>query len=476
MSRESPPARARSHSRAPSPPRALLSRLLRRLRPGGDPVERCVPDVRQDIYFAFLAMYRFALPLCRGRRVLDAGCGTGFGDLHLCEHGAAEVTGIDVDRRAIAYARSHFRHPRLRFAHVRSNHWPCADGSFDTVFSSNVIEHVADHLGYLREVKRALAPGGALVLITPVVETPGLSDHPYHVTNLTPEQWGETLGGIFRHVETFGVHLRAFPQHTVPWLLSPLVQHLAVHPLFTELAAPVRARIHRDLMFNPFGLWEGDFEVEPCAATTRAMSPSMGFVAVCSDAPLGDPARLTMRREPRAWTEEELGLARFWRELRRMFSDHWRLVTGGNGQAPPEDAVWRAPPELWGERRVEQGFRAPEGASAIAGLRICFATFARHNTGTVQVQLTDERGCERARAAVDCGALRDGAFHAVRFARPVPVRPGERLRFAVWSDEARPGNAVTVWTRFDCAAFEPGVTFAEADGAWGGVVHEVLCD
>jgi SAM-dependent methyltransferase len=458
--------------------KTALGRLVRRMRPGGDPIERCVPDVHHDIYHAFVAMYRFAAPFARGKRVLDAGCGTGYGDLYLCEHRAAKVTGVDVDRSAISYARSHFSHPNLRFECVPSNRYPFPDGSFDVVFSSNAIEHVADHQGYLREVRRVLAPGGVLLLITPVVEVSGQSDHPYHVTNLTPEQWMETLAPMFRHVGCFGDYLRAHPQHTVPWQLSPLVQRLAVHPLHRQIARPVRERIDRDLMFNPFGIWEGDFEVERCEPTTRAFNTSMTFIAVCTDGPVRDFADFEMRRAPRIWTEDELQVARFWRDFRRSFASYHRLfpAPSGNGAGGgwPEDVVWRAIPELWGPRRAVGEFLAP--ANAITGLRICFATFARENTGTANVRLLTEEGRELAASEADCAQLRDGEFHTVRFKTPVAVRPQERCRFEIWSDDCKTGNAVTVWTRYDCSQFEPGMTCAEAHGAWGGVVHEVLCE
>lgn len=448
-----------------------LRRFLRRLRPGGDPVERCVPDVRHDIYHAFVAMYRFARPLARRRRVLDAGCGTGFGARYLAEHGAGHVTGIDLEPRAVAYARRHFAGPRVEFLTTVDNHWPVASGSADLVFSSNVVEHVEDIAGYLHEVRRVLAPGGALLLVTPVVETAGLSDHPYHITNLTPEDWRETLCERFRAVHTFGVHLRSHPQHTIPWQLTPLVQRLAVHPVFRAVEAPVRVRIERDLLFNPFGLWEGDFEVEPCEATTRAMASSMAFVAVCDDGGV-DPETLTMRREPRVWSEEDLRLARCWRELRRAFTSQWEALAGPAGEPPPEDAAWCPPPELWGSRRLRGEFTAP--GRSVAGLRIDFATFARSNTCRVDVALIDSRGSERARATVDAAVLEDGKLHAVRFEHPIATAPGERWAFDLWSSDAVPGNAVTAWTRYDCGRIEPGVAPCDVHGAWGGVVHEVL--
>ena len=44
---------------------------------------------------------------------------------------------------------------------------PLADGEVDLVWSSEVIEHVADTARWLSEVRRVLAPGGRLLLTTP---------------------------------------------------------------------------------------------------------------------------------------------------------------------------------------------------------------------------------------------------------------------------------------------------------------------
>lgn len=44
---------------------------------------------------------------------------------------------------------------------------PCAENYFDTVFTTQVIEHVGDHEGMLSEAERVLKPGGKLILSGP---------------------------------------------------------------------------------------------------------------------------------------------------------------------------------------------------------------------------------------------------------------------------------------------------------------------
>ncbi|MEI9956305.1 MAG: class I SAM-dependent methyltransferase [Ferruginibacter sp.] len=49
-----------------------------------------------------------------------------------------------------------------------ANKIPLADNTFDTVFSTQTIEHVADHQGVINEAYRLLKPGGAIIVSAPL--------------------------------------------------------------------------------------------------------------------------------------------------------------------------------------------------------------------------------------------------------------------------------------------------------------------
>lgn len=95
-----------------------------------------------------------------GKRVLEVGAGTGWQAREL-ERRGWRVTAIDLPSSQYRDAQVF---PVLRYD---GTNLPFADGSFDCIFSSNVLEHVRDLGSLLREFRRVLAPGGVCVHAMP---------------------------------------------------------------------------------------------------------------------------------------------------------------------------------------------------------------------------------------------------------------------------------------------------------------------
>lgn len=93
-------------------------------------------------------------------RLLEIGAGTGQQAKTLAAAGY-EVTAIDLPGSRYASARVW---PVIEYDGTTL---PFADNSFDIVFSSNVLEHIADTDGMQREIARVLTPGGIAVHVLP---------------------------------------------------------------------------------------------------------------------------------------------------------------------------------------------------------------------------------------------------------------------------------------------------------------------
>ncbi|MEO5710740.1 MAG: methyltransferase domain-containing protein [Nocardioidaceae bacterium] len=99
----------------------------------------------------------------RGRRVLDAGCGSGALSEALRARGAV-VTGFDSSPAMLELARERLgQDADLQVADI-SLPLPFADGAFDDVVASLVLHYLEDWTAPLSELRRVLKPGGRLLL------------------------------------------------------------------------------------------------------------------------------------------------------------------------------------------------------------------------------------------------------------------------------------------------------------------------
>lgn len=174
---------------------------LRKVASGLRPFNESVwPGVENDLFVAHRSIYAFAAPLARDGDVLDAGCGTGYGTHELARAGARSVLGVDVDRLSVAFARRHYRHPRLAFRVADCETLAVAPGSLDLVFSSNVLEHLEEPEAFLGAAFAALRPGGrALLAVPPITTAEALGDNQgihYHRSNLFLSEWHALLSTL----------------------------------------------------------------------------------------------------------------------------------------------------------------------------------------------------------------------------------------------------------------------------------------
>jgi SAM-dependent methyltransferase len=105
------------------------------------------------------------LALPQQARILDAGCGSGRNMVELARHGT--VTGVELSETSVALARERGAGDVIAGSVLEM---PFADDSFDLAVSLDVIEHLEDDLTALKELRRTVAPGGALLVTVPAYQ------------------------------------------------------------------------------------------------------------------------------------------------------------------------------------------------------------------------------------------------------------------------------------------------------------------
>jgi len=133
-----------------------------------------------------------------GRRILDAGCGSGPLFAALRDRGAI-VTGFDKSAGMLEQARRRLGDDAdLQLADL-SNPLPFPDGTFDDVIASLVLHYLEDWSPALAELRRVLKPGGRVIAsvdhplaVSRIYREAGREADYFATTNLTVE-W--TAGG-----------------------------------------------------------------------------------------------------------------------------------------------------------------------------------------------------------------------------------------------------------------------------------------
>lgn len=96
--------------------------------------------------------------------VLDVGCGTANNTLLLAAASASRVVGLDISYGMLEKAKE--KKSQLLFIQAPADSLPLADDSFDFVFMTEVIHHLPDASGSIREIHRTLRKRGSLCIVT----------------------------------------------------------------------------------------------------------------------------------------------------------------------------------------------------------------------------------------------------------------------------------------------------------------------
>lgn len=167
-----------------------------------------------------LGWYEFAAEFCRGKDVLDVGCGMGEG-LERLARTANAVRGIDLDER--------LRKPNVDILDIKD----AKSKSADIVTCIDVIEHVVEDLDFVKELVRVARHE---ILVSTPNWVVSRCSWKYHVREYMPHE----ISNIFKPygtIEMFKGNYDGSGHFKIkyPWAYSVL-NHLRVFPLTSFLA------------------------------------------------------------------------------------------------------------------------------------------------------------------------------------------------------------------------------------------------
>jgi len=165
------------------------------------------PDEPLEMIGFTIARYKFACKWLRDSdRVLEVGCGEGFGCNFFSRH-VRQVTGLDIDEELIERCRERYQRDNLEFVVgdiIQPRKPPCAN--YDAVISFEMIEHVSQEDGtrMVANVAAHLKDGGLAVLSTPRARADrSVSRQHHHVFEYDYDTLVQTLRPYFERVMGF---------------------------------------------------------------------------------------------------------------------------------------------------------------------------------------------------------------------------------------------------------------------------------
>lgn len=153
----------------------------------------------ESTFLEHIARYRFAQKFIKGKTVLDAACGTGYGSYYLSQR-AKKVIGIDISPEAIAFCRKEYHRNNLSFQVGDIETTSFSDNFFDLVVSFETIEHLKHPDKFVSEMHRVLKKNGRFLISTPVKDVYDrtfLGNNPYHLHELTVDEFKLLLSSTF---------------------------------------------------------------------------------------------------------------------------------------------------------------------------------------------------------------------------------------------------------------------------------------
>lgn len=225
--------------------------------------------------------YNFFKDYYKGKTVLDAACGSGYGSMMMIDGGAREVVGIDISDDAITFAQENYNNPSLAYLKHSCDDLSLLNRKFDLVISFETIEHLSSPEHFIKEVKSVLNEGGLFICSTPNKKRySGLGwaeNNQFHLSELYYEEFSKIFKQYFTVLSTY------HQSESIPFFRYLELRHM-LKQLDSRMKASIAYRVEILLRkifrksFNPIPFYhdeldyfhENDYVIEPLTSDTTS--------------------------------------------------------------------------------------------------------------------------------------------------------------------------------------------------------------
>jgi len=218
------------------------------------------------LYLRHLFAYQFVLANFSSRfdTLLEIGIGTGYG-LELLKSNFKRIIGVDID----------FLKNKEDYIFIQSdaNYLPFKSQTFSFIISFQVIEHIEDDIGFLKEIFRVMKEKGMFVLSTVNakyrIKKGKKPWNKYHVREYFEDELEGLLKKVFPSVEIFGVRAKKDIEK-----VEKLRAKRCIFP--TNYILPLL-----DIFKRKDKDYVGKYNINDFYVTKENLDESLDFIAVC---------------------------------------------------------------------------------------------------------------------------------------------------------------------------------------------------
>ena len=128
--------------------------------------------------------------------------------------------------------------------------------------------------------------------------------------------------------------------------------------------------------------------------------------------------------------------------------------------------------ELTSDVELRQPFIAD--ADEITGISMMLSTYARENSGHLEISVVNDTGTVIGYATVSTLEIADNAVKKITISEAIPITAGEQYELVLTSSDSAPGNAVTAWYGNTMSAARAEVTLEIPDSQKLRVNREIV--